>query len=101
MLNVRVLNQGCNVFVTLSKLFRASFVVSGRTFTFMSSSNSHKATWSFCLVGTSFIQRCKVKGHRRTRHEGLEGEESCSSTISLTSALDGGGRVVNTTLRPP
>ena len=31
------------------------------------------------------------KGHPRTDHKGPEGEESCSNTLSLASALDGGG----------
>ena len=36
--------------------------------------------------------QCKGKGkvHPRTGHEGPEGEQRCSSTLSLTSALDGG-----------
>ena len=33
----------------------------------------------------------KGKGHPRTGHEGPEGEKKCSSTLSLTSALDVGG----------
>jgi hypothetical protein len=33
----------------------------------------------------------KGKGHPRTYHEGPEGEYRYSSTLSLTSALDGGG----------
>jgi hypothetical protein len=33
----------------------------------------------------------KGKGHRRTSHEGPEGEERYSSTLFLTSALDGVG----------
>jgi len=44
-------------------------------------------------------RKTKVKGnstvHPRTDHEGLEGEQRYSSTLSLTSALDG-GLVVNT-----
>jgi len=28
--------------------------------------------------------------HRSTGHEGPDGQEMCSSTLSLTSALDGG-----------
>ena len=37
--------------------------------------------------------KCKIKGkgHRRTSHEGPEGEERYSSTLFLTSALDGVG----------
>jgi hypothetical protein len=31
------------------------------------------------------------KFHPRTGHEGPEGEQMCSSTLSLTSVLDGGG----------
>ena len=38
-----------------------------------------------CVVG-------KGKGHPRTGHEGLEGELMYSSTLSLSSVLDGGGR---------
>ena len=33
----------------------------------------------------------KGKFHPRTGHEGPEGEEMCSFTLSLTSALGGGG----------
>ena len=33
----------------------------------------------------------KGNGHPRTGHEGPEGEEMYSSTLSLTSALDGRG----------
>ena len=33
----------------------------------------------------------KGKGHSTTGHEGPEGEQKYSSTISLTSVLDGGG----------
>jgi hypothetical protein len=33
----------------------------------------------------------KGKVHHRTRDEGPEGEKRYSSTLSLTSALDGGG----------
>ena len=33
----------------------------------------------------------KGKGHPRTGREGPEGEQMYSSTVSLTSALDGGG----------
>jgi hypothetical protein len=33
----------------------------------------------------------KGKGHPRTGHEGPEGEQRYSSTLSLTSALDGVG----------
>ena len=32
---------------------------------------------------------CEGKGHPRSVHEVPEGEKSCSSTLSLTSALDG------------
>ena len=39
------------------------------------------------------------KGHPRTGHEGLEGEQIYSSTLPSTWALDGGW-VVNTTPRP-
>jgi len=34
---------------------------------------------------------CVCKVHRRTGHEGPEGEYRYSSTLSLTSALDGSG----------
>jgi hypothetical protein len=33
----------------------------------------------------------KCKGHPTTGHEGPEGEQKYGSTLSLTSALDGGG----------
>jgi len=39
-----------------------------------------------CLIRTG-----KGKGHNRTGHEGPEWEQRHSSTLSLTSALDGGG----------
>jgi hypothetical protein len=35
-----------------------------------------------------FSLQKKGKGHPRTGHEGPEGEQSYSSTLSLTSALD-------------
>jgi len=40
-----------------------------------------------------YIYKDKDKGkvHSRTGHEGSKGEERYSSTLSLTSALDGGG----------
>jgi hypothetical protein len=41
----------------------------------------------------------KDKGHPITDHEGPEGKQRYSSTLSLTSALDGGW-VVSTTPRP-
>jgi hypothetical protein len=37
------------------------------------------------------IYKGKGKGHPRTDHEGPEGEKRYSSTLSLTSALDGVG----------
>jgi len=33
----------------------------------------------------------KGKGHTRTGHEGPKGEKRYSSTLSITSELDGGG----------
>jgi hypothetical protein len=44
------------------------------------------------------LQNGKGKVHPRTGHEGPEGELRYSSTLSLTSALDGVG--VNVTPRP-
>ena len=38
-----------------------------------------------------YSRRGKGKDHPRTGHEGPEGEYSYSCTLSLTSALDGGG----------
>ena len=38
-----------------------------------------------------WIFKRKVKGRRITDHDGLEGEQKYSSTVSLTSALDMGG----------
>jgi hypothetical protein len=35
-------------------------------------------------------RRGKYQGYFRTGHEGSEGKYGCSSTLSLTSALDGG-----------
>jgi hypothetical protein len=46
----------------------------------------HKQT--YCLSGNT---EGKVKVHPRTGHEGPEVEYRYSSTLSLTSALDGGG----------
>jgi hypothetical protein len=46
---------------------------------------SKSATVSF------HIQKGKGKGHPRTDHEGPEGEQRYSSTLYLTSALDGEG----------
>jgi hypothetical protein len=43
--------------------------------------------------------KCKGKVHPRTGHEGPEGEQRYSPTLSLTSALDGGW-VVKATARP-
>jgi hypothetical protein len=40
-----------------------------------------------CLVNN----KCKGKGHPRTGHEGPEGEQRYSSTLSSTSALDAVG----------
>jgi hypothetical protein len=37
------------------------------------------------------VVKVKGKGHSRTGHEGPEGKYRYSSTLSLTSALDGGG----------
>jgi rRNA maturation protein Nop10 len=35
--------------------------------------------------------KVRGQGHPRTHHEGPEGEQTYSSTLFLTSALDGGG----------
>jgi hypothetical protein len=43
------------------------------------------------LVNTYTRIKGKGKGLPRTGHEGPEGEWRYSSTLSLTSALDGGG----------
>ena len=51
------------------------------------------------------IYICKGKGkgkvHPRTGHEGPEGEKMHSSTLSLTSALDGVGRQRHTSAALP
>jgi hypothetical protein len=47
----------------------------------------HKYVCSGVRVGDG---KGKGKVHPRTGHEGPEGEERCSSTLSLTSALDKG-----------
>jgi hypothetical protein len=44
--------------------------------------------WTRCTEANTM---CKGKGHPRTGHEGPEGEYRYSCTLSLTSALDGGG----------
>jgi hypothetical protein len=56
---------------------------------------------SCCCNETHYAYGCDVNGKfgRRTGHEGPEGEQSYSSTLFLTSALDGGGWVVNGTPR--
>jgi hypothetical protein len=45
--------------------------------------------------GWGGVGKASVKGngkfHPRTRHKGSYGEQMYSSTLSLTSALDGGG----------
>jgi len=49
--------------------------------------HSHK---NLTLSTVNFlILKCKGKVRPRTGHEGLEGEQICSSTLSLTSVLDG------------
>jgi len=40
---------------------------------------------------TTLDNKDKCNVYTRTGHEGLEGEQRYSSTLSLTSALDGGG----------
>ena len=37
----------------------------------------------------SYLYKGKGRGHPRTGHEGPEGEQVCSYTLPLTSALDG------------
>jgi len=45
--------------------------------------------------------KCKDKVHPRTGHEGTEGRKRYSSTLSLTSALEGvGGRLTLAALPP-
>jgi hypothetical protein len=46
-----------------------------------------------CLVITTLVYKVngKGKGHPRTGHKGPEGELRYSSTLSLTSSLDGVG----------
>jgi hypothetical protein len=39
----------------------------------------------------SIFYKCKGKGRPRIGHEGHEWEQKCNSTLSLTSALLGGG----------
>jgi hypothetical protein len=46
----------------------------------------------------AFLEK-KVECHPRTGHEGHEGKNSYSSTISLTSALNGGGWSTSRTCR--
>jgi hypothetical protein len=55
--------------------------------------------WSATLISSSrkwvinqsyYQRRGKGKVHQRTGHKGPEGEQSYSTTLSLTSALDGG-----------
>jgi hypothetical protein len=55
-----------------------------------------------CSAAFSAAEQVKGKIHRRTGHEGPEGEERCSTTLSLTSALDvvGGQRHAPAALPP-
>ena len=47
---------------------------------------------SYSMVRESkFTTKLLIKFHPRSGNEGPEGEERCSSTLSLTLALDGGG----------
>jgi hypothetical protein len=46
---------------------------------------------SVYITCKSCHKNCKYKVHPRTGHEGPEGLQMHSSTLSLTSALDGGG----------
>ena len=55
---------------------------------------SLKFNWTLLYI---HIQLTKGKAHPTTGHEGPKGEQRYSSTLSLTSALDGGG---STTPRP-
>jgi len=43
------------------------------------------------FAGSGRIVKRKDKGHPRTVHEGPKGEKMYSSTLPLTSALDGDG----------
>lgn len=45
----------------------------------------------FSYSAAPFTDVCKGKFHPSTGHEGPEREKRCSSTLSLTSALDGDG----------
>jgi len=46
--------------------------------------------YKFCPKHFSFQEELsEIKVHPRTGHEGPEGEQSHSGTLSLTSALDG------------
>ena len=48
------------------------------------------------------MKRAQIKVHPRTGHEGPEGEQEYSSTLSLTSALDGvGGQLHAPVALPP
>jgi hypothetical protein len=62
---------------------------------FKSTSHEKECTMLVVYIHTHIYRptQVKVKGnvHPRTGHEGPEGEQRCSYTLSLTSALDGGG----------
>jgi len=47
--------------------------------------------WLFLSITQGTVGNGKGKFHSRTGHEGPDGEETYSSTLSLTSALDRGG----------
>jgi len=54
-----------------------------------------ESRYSLPFVG-GVQEKVKGKVHPRTGHESPKGEERCSSTLSLTSALDGVGGQHNT-----
>ena len=58
-----------------------------------------QCTYHFFWKKCKFNFRSKDNIHPRTSHEGPDGKQRYSSTISLTSALDG-RRMFNTTPRP-
>jgi hypothetical protein len=57
--------------------------------------NSNDTIWNrtsdLPICSTVLIYKGRGKVHPRTGHEGPEGEWKYNSTLSLTSALDGGG----------
>jgi hypothetical protein len=76
-----------DVFVIYKKSKRLDYLTAAA----LPIANKVSTTWT-SLIRYSFsvkLVKGKVKYHSRTRHEGTEGEYMYSSTLSLTSPLEG------------